>query len=130
MKIIANTGLLVAVSAVFLLTACSGQPKPLYNYEDYSDSYYGAKKNMTEESALVLQKSIEKAIENASESSSGRVAPGMYANLGYIHLKGGKSKEAIANFEKEKSIYPESAHFMDRMIKKVQVAQGAENDKK
>jgi hypothetical protein len=126
MRFLSLSGFIITLSAAFLLSACSSGPKPLYNYEDYSDTYYGAKKNMTEESSLELQKSIENAIENASESSSGRVAPGMYANLGYIYLKSGKSKEAIASFEKEKSIYPESAHFMDRMIKKVQVAQGAE----
>jgi hypothetical protein len=125
MKIITKSALVATLAALFLLTACSEGPKPLYYYGDYSDSYYGAKKNMTQESALELQKSIEQAIENSPESSSGRVAPGMYANLGYIYLKGGKSKEAIANFEKEKAIYPESAHFMDRMIKKVQVAEGA-----
>jgi hypothetical protein len=129
MRIIANAALLASISAAFLLSACSGQPKPLYNYEDYSDSYYGAKKNMTQESALVLQKSMENAIERASESSSGRVAPGMYANLGYMYLKDGKSKEAIANFEKEKALYPESTRFMERMIQKVQAAQGAENEK-
>jgi hypothetical protein len=124
MKIITKSALVATLAALFLLTACSEGPKPLYYYGDYSDSYYGAKKNMTEESELTLQKSIEKAIENSPESSSGRVAPGMYANLGYIYLKGGKNKEAIASFEKEKSIYPESAHFMDRMIQKIKVSQG------
>lgn len=124
MKLVTPSGLLLSVSAVLLLSACSSGPKPLYNYGDYSEDYYAAKKNVSEESALKLQQSIEYAIENASESSSGRVAPGMYANLGYIYLKNGKNLEAILYFEKEKSIYPESAHFMDRMIKKVQVLQG------
>ena len=124
MQFASPLGFLLTLSAAFLLSACSDGPKPLYNYGDYSDSYYGAKKNMTEESTLELQKSIEASIQNASESSSGRVPPGMYANLGYMQLKSGKTQEAIANFEKEKALYPESAHFMDRMIKKVQTAQG------
>lgn len=124
MKLVTPSALLLSMSAVLLLSACSGGPKPLYNYGDYSEDYYGAKKNMSEESALKLQQSIEYSIENASESSSRRVAPGMYANLGYIYLKSGKNLEAISYFEKEKSLYPESAHFMDRMIKKVQVLQG------
>lgn len=116
--------LLLGVCAAFVLSACSNQPKPLYNYGDYSDSYYDAKKNMNEESALELQKAIEYSIENASESSSGRVPPGMYANLGYIYLKSGKNEEAIAYFVKEKATYPESVHFMNRMIQKVKVLQG------
>ncbi len=111
----------VAIASIFI--GCGG-PKPLYVYGGYSDSYYAFKKDMDLESMLELQKTIEEAIENADESRSGRVAPGMYANLGYIYLKAGKSKEAVASFNKEKSIYPESAHFMNRIIKKVELAEG------
>jgi len=112
----------------FLITGCGSQPKPLYNYGDYSASYYHSKKELSAESALELQKSIEYSIENATNSRSNRVAPGMYANLGYIYLKSGNSAKAIESFHKEKSIYPESAHFMDRMIKKIEVAEGKTND--
>ncbi|MDQ7067441.1 MAG: DUF4810 domain-containing protein [Sulfurimonas sp.] len=37
---------------------------------------------------------------------------GMYANLGYIYLKGGKTDKAIENFKKEKSIYPGSSSIL------------------
>ncbi|QOY53481.1 DUF4810 domain-containing protein [Candidatus Sulfurimonas baltica] len=100
------------------------QPKVLYNYGDYSDSYYANKKNMSDESTLKLQQSMEQAIEKAGESISGRVPPGMYANLGYMYLKSGNPNGAISNFKKEKSVYPESARFMDRMIKKVELVEG------
>lgn len=119
----------LAVPAIVLITGCASQPTQLYNYENYSDSYYDYKKNPSDESALEYQKAVELTIENAKESTSGRVPPGMYANLGYIYLKSGKSKEAIDNFTKEKALYPESAHFMDRMIKKVEAAQGEKDDK-
>ncbi len=109
---------------IFFIVACSQRPKPLYNYENYAQNYYEDKKNHTPESALELQKAIEQSIANSDKSSSGRVPPGMYANLGYIYLKMGKSQEAIANFKKEKEVYPESIRFMDRMIKKVELAQG------
>ena len=99
MKISKITILTIPVLAILLLSGCTNQPTSLYNYGNYSDSYYNYKKNMSEESALEYQKSIEMAIENAKESRSGRVAPGMYANLGYIYLKSGKTKEAIENFK-------------------------------
>lgn len=120
--------LAIVASLSFIISGCSNQPKPLYTYGTYSESYYAAKKELSPESALALQKSIEYAIEHSSESRSGRVAPGMYANLGYIYLKGGDTAKAIENFKKEKSIYPESAHFMDRMIKKIEVSEGKQND--
>ena len=126
MKIITSLGILIILS--FIISGCSNQPKPLYTYGNYSESYYESKKNVSADTALELQKSIEYAIENVNESRSGRVAPGMYANLGYIYLKGGETDKAIESFNKEKSIYPESAHFMNRMIKKIEVAEGKQND--
>ncbi len=126
MKKTISLGTLIILS--FIVSGCSSQPKPLYTYGNYSESYYASKKDVSADTALELQKSIEFAIENADESRSGRVAPGMYANLGYIYLKSGKTDKAIESFNKEKSIYPESAHFMDRMIKKIEVLEGKQND--
>jgi len=117
-------GFIAAASTLFMLSGCGTQPKPLYTYGNYSSSYYASKKDVGADTALELQKSIEYAIANSENSTSRRVAPGMYANLGYIYLKGGETDKAIESFNKEKSIYPESAHFMDRMIKKIEVSQG------
>lgn len=119
--------LLVSLALVYGLSACAPQVKPLYNYEEYSQSYYHSKKNVSAESALELQKSIERAIDNLHESRSGRVPPGMYAELGYLYLKGGNAESAIENFIKEKSVYPESTHFMDRIINKVQSAESQDH---
>ncbi len=116
--------LLLLVALAFFIGACTHQATALYEYGDYSESYYANKKNMNEESTLKLQKSMEQAIEKRGESISGRVPPGIYANLGYMYLKSGSPNKAIANFQKEKATYPESAHFMDRLIKKVELAEG------
>lgn len=116
---------LIAILFVFALSACA-PPTPLYVYGDYSESYYRNKKTENEENWLKLEASMEKSIEDAAKSRSGRVPPGMYANLGYMYLKDGNAQKAIDNFEKEKSIYPEAAHFMDRIIKKVELAEGGE----
>lgn len=113
----------LGVAALLLFAGCATQ-QPLYNYEDYSSSYYDNVKAPSDETALKLQQSMEKAIEAAGESRSGRVPPGMYANLGYIYLKGGASAKAIEMFNKEKETYPEATQFMDRMIQKVELAEG------
>lgn len=124
MKVTNSIKYLVLPIVIMIITGCATQPKALYAYGDYSDSYYAYKKHPTPESLLELQKSMEIAIENTSNSLSGRVPPGMYANLGYLYLKAGKPSDAISNFTKEKSIYPESALFMNRVINKIQVAEG------
>lgn len=126
MKIVKNIKYLFLATAIILITGCASQsPKPLYNYGNYSDSYYSYKKNMTPKTTLALQNSIEKAIAETDKSESGRVPPGMYANLGYLYVKAGKPSEAIANFTKEKSIYPESTFFMDRLISRINATEGS-----
>ena len=84
------------VLASMIFVGCAGQA-PLYTYGNYSSSYYAAKKDNNAQTALELQKSIEKAINN---------------------------------FKKEKEIYPEAGHFMDRMIKKVETMEGKNNVEK
>ena len=122
--------LILFAFVIALSTGCTTHNTALYNYENYSESYYAYKKDPSVASQLELQKSIELAIQNAQNSQSRRVAPGLYANLGYIYLKEGKNKLAIENFQKEKALYPESAHFMDRMIKKVELLEGDTDEKK
>ena len=45
----------LGVVTAILITGCAQQPKPLYNYGNYSDSYYSYKKNVSPESALALE---------------------------------------------------------------------------
>jgi hypothetical protein len=120
MKIKMNLNLYaLGLAGAILITGCAQQPKQLYNYGNYSDSYYSYKKNVSPESTLALEMSIKQVIDKANESQSGRVPPGMYANLGYLQLKAGNTSEAIANFTKEKITYPESSFFMDKIIKRI-----------
>ncbi len=48
----------------------------------------------------------------------------MYANLGYLYLKAGQNDKAKDSFIKEKTVYPEAAHFMDRLIQKINALEG------
>jgi hypothetical protein len=115
------------LSLLFLVAGCSTH-KQLYYYGDYSQEYYSSKKELSAESRIALQHSIEEAIQNANNSTTGRVAPGLYANLGYLYLKANNTQKAIEYFEKEKALYSESAKFMDRMIQKVKTLQGEQKD--
>jgi hypothetical protein len=95
----------------------------MYNYGDYSASYYKHKKQATPETRQALMVSMEKAINDVNKSKSGRVSPGMFANLGYMYLENGANQKAISLFEKEKETYPESTHFMERIIAKVELVE-------
>ncbi|GJL66387.1 MAG: hypothetical protein NPIRA05_13580 [Nitrospirales bacterium] len=67
------------------------------------------------ESFALLQETIEEA-----DSKEGRLAPGVYADYGYLLFKRGNAKEAVVYFKKEAALYPESKYFMDSLISRIQ----------
>ena len=101
------------------LSGCKSTP-PMYMYENYSESFYALKKESGHESDAQWQSSLESIVKK-SNAKAVRVPPGIYANLGYIQLKSSNYPKAIAFFEQEKSIYPESSRFMENLIKKAKV---------
>jgi hypothetical protein len=54
-----------------------------------------------------------------------RLAPGLKAELGYLYMQAGAPDKAVALFQREKRTWPESAYFMDVMIR---VAEGPKKD--
>ena len=107
---------------IFIISFLSGcqTTKPMYEYENYAESFYSMKKEGGAETAAEWKASLENIIEK-SKAKAVRVPPGVYANLGYIHLKANNNQGAITFFEQEKQIYPEAAKFMDNLIKKAKV---------
>lgn len=100
--------------AMLALSACATAPGPKYEWGNYETSMYGYYKNPSDASGLI--KAIEAAIIKA-EKTQRPVAPGLYAEYGYLLMVQGRSQDAIANFEKEKGLWPESAQLMDKMSK-------------
>lgn len=103
---------LLSLSAVLLLTACAAPAK--YNWGNYEGSLYSYYKDTSKsaEHAAELQRTIAD-----SETTGKPVAPGLYAEYGFLMLQEGKSKDAIAQFEKEKAKWPESTYLMDNLIR-------------
>ena len=94
------------------LAAC--QPRGLYDWGGYSqalNNYYGDPENLADYRATLV------AIIDAGPGK--RIPPGIYAELGYLELAAGNSGEAKRLFEREKAAWPESAAFMDRMIRTI-----------
>ena len=110
---------LSAVVATLIMSGCNSTP-PMYEYGEYSESYYALKKESGEQSNSEWKASLEEVIE-LSNARAIRVPPGVFANLGYIHLKSNNNEKAIQYFEREKSTYPEATKFMDNLIKKAKL---------
>lgn len=101
------------ISLALFLAAC--QKQGIFYWGDYSETYYDEMKNPCEATSAAHLKSLETIIEK-SRAKNLAVPPGIHAEYGYIMLKAGKADIAIASFEQEKSLYPESRVFMDRLI--------------
>jgi len=106
----------IVVFITIFLAGCQ-TTKPMYEYENYSESFYSMKKEGGTESEAQWKTSLESIIKK-SKVKAVRVPPGVYANLGYIHLKENDKENAIIFFEQEKQIYPEATKFMDNLIQK------------
>lgn len=106
------SGLLAVATAAGILAGCNVAPQK-YTWGGYEQSLYSYYKDPTKSAAYAAE--LEKAIQE-SEKTQKPVAPGMYAEYGYLLLQQGKSKEAVALFEKEKAKWPESTQLMNSMI--------------
>ncbi len=112
MTFINKTSTLLLV--VGLLAGCSG-PTSLYQWDSYQPvvyQYYQDDQSGPEEQMAALEESIEKA-----RSRGVSVPPGLHAHLGLLYANNGREDDALAQFALEKTLFPESAPFMDFLLK-------------
>ena len=93
------------------LTGCATNTSR-FEWGSYDSSLYLYSKHPDKlpiyESALLAAISKGKA--------SGRIAPGLQAELGYCYLGEGKRAEAIEMFKAEMAMFPESRAFLTKFI--------------
>ena len=100
-----------------IISGCA--PKKMYYFGDYSQTLYKSKKDQNDESLLNHKQELEKILAE-SETRNLPIPPGICAELGYLYYKSNNSKEAVALFQKEYQLYPESKHLMERLIQSVE----------
>jgi len=111
---------IVSLGLITLLMSGCGGKQPMYEYGEYSESFYNLKQNGDAEAISKWKTSLEETIE-LSNSKAVRIPPGINANLGYLYLKVNDADKAISFFEAEKALYPESTVFMEKLIKKAKL---------
>lgn len=104
-----------AVVLTALLLAGCQTTKPLYSYGSYQSNLY---EHFKGDDAAVL-KQIENLEKTIAESSAKNlsIAPGIYAHLGYLYIQTGQAETGLSYLTKEKETYPESAHYIDFLMK-------------
>jgi len=106
--------LLLGITCVFL-AGCGSQT--MYQWGSYEKDllkYYKHPESMPK-----FLEHLDKQTAR-SEKKGKKVAPGLFAELGYLHYKAGDPKRASDYFTKEKENWPESAMLMNRMVEATQ----------
>lgn len=108
----------VAALACGLLMGCAQAPKPLYHWAGYQVQVYEYLKG---EGAGPQAQVLELESQQVNASAAGAaLPPGFRAHLGMLYLQLGRTDEARRQWEAEKSSFPESAAYMDFLLKRLE----------
>jgi len=100
--------------ALFLVGCASQQPQTLYSWGSYQAQVYSHLQGGDRQAQIeALEADLEKI------GASGKTPPpGFFGHLGLLYAETGNDAKAVASFEAEKARFPESAPFMDFLLKK------------
>lgn len=109
----------MAVLVVCVLPACAQPARHLYHWGQYENNLYLRATDTSEQAQAEALRMLEATINEAEENNA-RLAPGVYADYGYLLFKQGREQEALLHFNKEAGLYPEAKYFMDSIISRMQ----------
>lgn len=116
-----SSRILAAVALGALLLSGCQTARPLYYWGSYETVAYLSYAK-PEKATLELQREkLEADLEGCTRHQAG-AHPGLHAQLGYVYFQLGQVDDAVAQFEAEKTLFPESARLMDRLIDKAKGA--------
>jgi hypothetical protein len=116
MSLVFQRGVLVASLA--LLAGCAHQPRDLYMWGAFPRQQYDAllrEGASPDEQIRTLEAQAEKA-----RGANAALPPGFRAHLGMLYLNAGNVDQARELWLAEKSAFPESAPYMDRLLGRLQ----------
>lgn len=104
----------LSIASSLLLTACVSAPSTTYYWGNYEPAIYH---QFTEESSPEEQiDALEKDLA-AAQKSNQAIPPGLHAQLGMLYIQTGKESTGYEHFHLEKTLFPESAHYLDFVLK-------------
>ena len=101
---------LVIGAIATLIAGCA--PQGRFEWGTYEPALYAYYKSPSERA--LYEKELVKTIERGRKS--GKVAPGLCAELGYVRLENGDVAGAQASFDEEMRLFPESRMFLTNVV--------------
>ncbi|MGK8199610.1 DUF4810 domain-containing protein [Burkholderia cepacia] len=118
---------LPATAAAMLLAGCAAPTTPpLYQWNGYQPQVYEYFKGQSSPQQQI--DALEKALQEI-RAKGNKPPPGFHAHLGMLYASVGNGQQATQSFEAEKALFPESAPYMDFLMKKKAVNPQAANPK-
>jgi len=117
MKAVHLLALVAATAMGGVLAGCAEAPKRLYYWESFQGQlyeYFKGDRSGPEEQLRILDAQAQKA-----RARGAALPPGFRAHLAMIYLRLGRDGEAKQELEAEKVNFPESAQYMDFLLKRM-----------
>ena len=108
-----KTFYILLIASISLLFGCAQQNEIFY-WGDYSSTLYDLTKDPNEKTLEAHKKELLSIFEYCDKQDK-KVPPGVSCEYAYILLKEGKDEEGLSYLEKEITLYPESAIFVNRI---------------
>jgi hypothetical protein len=105
--------MLVATSLI-ALGGCATVTEAGYYWGNYSKTLYSYTKAPSDQTLAAHAVELERIITE-SDKRGLHVPPGIHAELGYIKARHGEDALAMAHYESEMQLYPESRQFLERL---------------
>lgn len=108
----------LSVLLCLLFAGCATTSKPLYYWGDYQAEIYDhfkADGKGPQEQIAAMEQDLQKM-----SAKDMLPPPGFHAHLGLLYIETGQTDSAQKEFQTEKTLFPESAPYMDRLLSKFQ----------
>ena len=114
---------IMIVLSCIILGGCA--PPTLYYWGNYEDYLYEINMKSDPEEAFSILSAI---VTNADNKQKIRLAPGLYAEYGFILYQKGQIDDAAYYFKKESEAFPESSPLMNKLIARIEESRANNND--
>jgi hypothetical protein len=109
--------LVAVIGAAACFSSCEST-KSIYHWQSYEESAYHLLEDPDRTDLVEDIRNLSGEIEK--DLVEGRpIAPGVHAHLGYLYYLSGNPDSAKIEFEAEKAAYPESAVFIDGVLRRM-----------